>query len=151
MISPNLKDFFENPNIQKLFHFARFDIASIEHFLNIKMTNIYCTKVASKLVRTFTDRHGLRDLARDLAGIDISKQQQTSDWGAHELTEAQQEYAAGDVLYLHKIQIALNERLERENRTELAEECFKFLPTRARLDLMKWDEEKISLPTHKIF
>ena len=140
--APNLKKILTDDSIQKMFHFARFDIASLEHFLNIKMTNIYCTKIASKLVRTFTDRHGLRDLARDLASIDISKQQQTSDWGAHELTQAQQDYAAGDVLYLHKIQKALNARLVQENRMELAEECFKFLPTRARLDLMKWDEDK---------
>lgn len=140
--APNLKKLLVDSSLQKIFHFARFDIASLEHFLNIKMTNIYCTKIASKLVRTFTDRHGLRDLARDLASIEISKQQQTSDWGAYELTQAQQDYAAGDVLYLHKIQKALNERLIRENRMEIAEECFKFLPTRARLDLMKWDEEK---------
>ena len=140
--APNLKKLLSDPKIQKIFHFARFDIASIEYFLNIKMTNIYCTKVASKLVRTFTDRHGLRDLARDLAGIEISKQQQTSDWGSHDLSEAQQEYAAGDVLYLHKIQSELNKRLSREGRTTLAQECFNFLPTRARLDLMKWDEDK---------
>lgn len=140
--APNLKKILTNPDIQKLFHFARFDIASLEYFLNIKMTNIYCTKIAAKLVRTFTERHGLRDLARDLAGIDISKQQQTSDWGAYELTEAQQNYAAGDVLYLHKIQAALTARLISEERMDIAQECFNFLPTRARLDLMKWDEDK---------
>lgn len=139
---PNLKKLLGDDTIEKLFHFARFDIASLEYFLNIRIDNIFCTKVASKLVRTFTERHGLRDLAKELAGIEISKQQQTSDWGALDLSEAQQNYAAGDVLYLHKIQAVLKEMLIRENRIEIAKACFAFLPTRARLDLLKWDEEK---------
>ncbi|MEM6603231.1 MAG: ribonuclease H-like domain-containing protein [Pseudomonadota bacterium] len=139
---PNLKKLLTDHDVKKIFHFARFDIAALEHFLNIKMDNIFCTKVASKLVRTFTDRHGLRDLARDLAGVEISKQQQTSDWGMHDLTEAQHNYAAGDVLYLHKIMDALCILLKREKRLDFAEACFRFLPTRARLDLLKWDEDK---------
>lgn len=139
---PNLKKLLSSSDITKIFHFARFDIAVLECFLHISLTNIFCTKIASKLTRTFTERHGLRDLARDLIGVDISKQQQTSDWGAEILTEAQQIYAAGDVLYLHRLRDSLNILLERENRFGLAEECFKFLPTRARLDLLKWDEDK---------
>lgn len=140
--APNLKKLLSNPKIEKLFHFARFDIAALEYFLKIRIENIFCTKVAAKLVRTFTNRHGLRDLARDLIGVEISKQQQTSDWGTHELSQAQCEYAAGDVLYLHQIKSSLNQCIERENRKELAQECFNFLPTRARLDILGFEEEK---------
>lgn len=139
---PNLKKILLNDKIEKIFHFARFDVMMLEKFLNIRLKNIFCTKIASKLVRTFTERHGLRDLAKDLAGIEISKQQQTSDWGSEELTEAQQVYAAGDVLYLHQIKDALYKLLERESRLELAQSCFDFLPTRTQLDLMGWDDGK---------
>jgi len=138
---PNLKKILLNPGVLKIFHFARFDVMMLELFLNIKLENIYCTKIASKLTRTFTDRHGLRDLARDLIGVDINKQQQTSDWGQKDLSEAQQNYAAGDVLYLHQLKEALDILIARENRQEIAQSCFNFLPTRARLDLMGWDEE----------
>jgi ribonuclease D len=145
---PNLKKILTNDNILKIFHFARFDIMMLEKYLNIKLSNIFCTKIASKITRTFTDRHGLRDLARDLINVDISKQQQTSDWGSENLSEAQQTYAAGDVLYLHQLKSVLDNLLVRENRTELAQACFDFLPTRSRLDLLGWDQDDKDFFSH---
>ncbi|MGD9800066.1 MAG: ribonuclease D [Parvularculaceae bacterium] len=138
--APNLKRLLADPNVLKIFHFARFDIAAFQHWLKVETTPIYCTKVASRLTRTFTDRHGLKDLARDLIGVDLSKQQQSSDWGADALSEAQIEYAASDVLYLHALKAKLDEMLAREGRTALAEACFRFLPARAALDLAGWPE-----------
>ena len=138
--APNLKRLLADPNVLKIFHFARFDIAAFQHWLKVETTPIYCTKVASRLTRTFTDRHGLKDLARDLIGVDLSKQQQSSDWGADALSEAQIEYAASDVLYLHAMKAKLDEMLAREGRTALAEACFRFLPARAALDLAGWPE-----------
>ncbi|HET8728135.1 MAG TPA: ribonuclease H-like domain-containing protein [Alphaproteobacteria bacterium] len=141
--APNLKRLLADPTITKLFHFARFDVAAIEAYLGVTCRPVYCTKIASKLVRTFTDRHGLKDLCRDLLGIEISKQQQSSDWGADELTPEQQRYAANDVLYLHEIKAKLDEMLAREGRTDLARACFDFLPARAGLDLAGWSEVDI--------
>ncbi|OFX05251.1 MAG: 3'-5' exonuclease [Alphaproteobacteria bacterium RIFCSPHIGHO2_12_FULL_63_12] len=138
--APNLKRLLADPKVLKIFHFARFDIAAIRHWLKVETTPVYCTKVASRLTRTFTDRHGLKDLSRDLIGVDLSKQQQSSDWGAETLTEAQVEYAASDVLYLHAIKEKLDAMLAREGRTALAEACFRFLPDRAALDLAGWPE-----------
>ena len=136
--APNLKKLLADPDVEKIFHFARFDVAIIKKYLEIDCTPIYCTKIASRLCRTYTDRHGLRDLCREILKIDLSKQQQTSDWGAAELTEEQQKYAASDVLYLHEIKDHLAAILERENRTALANHCFNFLMTRAELDLGGW-------------
>ena len=127
----------------KMFHFARFDLAIIEHYLGVTCQPVYCTKIASKLVRTYTDRHGLKDLCRELLGFDMSKQQQSSDWGAAELTPEQQAYAASDVLHLHEIKTILDAMLAREGRTQLAQACFDFLPHRARLDLIGWEEVDI--------
>jgi ribonuclease D len=138
--APNLKRLLTDPKTLKIFHFARFDIAAFQHWLKVETSPVYCTKVASRLTRTFTDRHGLKDLARDLIGADLSKQQQTSDWGAATLTEAQVDYAASDVLYLHALKAKLDEMLAREGRTALAEACFRFLPARAALDLAGWPE-----------
>jgi ribonuclease D len=138
--APNLKALLLDDAVQKIFHFARFDLLVLYKFLNTEIRNLYCTKIASKLVRTFTDRHGLRDLAKDLIGVEISKQQQTSDWGAETLTEAQQLYAAGDVLYLHQIKNMLDAMLLREGRRELAHNCFEFLTTRMHLDLLGWND-----------
>jgi ribonuclease D len=138
--APNLKRLLEDPAILKLFHFARFDIAALKHQLGIECRPLYCTKIASRLVRTFTDRHGLKDLCRDLLGIDLSKQQQSSDWGAGELTQEQLRYAASDVLHLHALRVKLDEMLVREGRRELAEACFGFLPARAALDLGGWPD-----------
>ena len=129
-----------DPAVLKLFHFARFDIAALENAFGVVTAPVWCTKIASKLVRTFTDRHGLKYLLNDLVGVDVSKQQQTSDWGAEELTPAQLEYAASDVLHLHALKAALELRLEREGRTALAQACFDFLPWRAELDLEGWPE-----------
>jgi ribonuclease D len=137
---PNLKALLTNPQVIKLFHFARFDIAAIENGLGVVTAPVICTKIASKLVRTYTDRHGLKDLCRDLAGVEISKQQQTSDWGAEELTPEQLTYAASDVLYLHVIWARLKALLIREQRLEIAEAAYRFLPTRAKLDLLGYDE-----------
>jgi ribonuclease D len=134
--APNLKKLMSDESVTKLFHFARFDIAVLSHYLDVKVSPIYCTKIASKLVRTYTDRHGLKDLCRELAGIELDKQQQSSDWGGSTLSEAQQKYAASDVLYLHTLKEKLDIMLERENRTLEAKAAFKFLPTRANLDLM---------------
>ncbi len=141
--APNLRRLMGNPAVEKIFHFARFDVAQMQRYLNVVTTPVYCTKIASKLVRTYTDRHGLKDLARETVGIDMSKAQQSSDWGAATLTEAQLAYAASDVLYLHAIKAVLDEMLVRENRTELAKACFAFLPVRAALDLAGWPEEDI--------
>jgi len=139
-VAPNLVRLLADPDVVKLFHFARFDIAALHNAFGVVTAPVWCTKIASKLVRTFTDRHGLKYLLQDLIGVDISKQQQTSDWGAAELSPAQLEYAASDVLYLHRLMAELELRLLREGRTALAQACFDFLPTRARLDLLGWDE-----------
>jgi ribonuclease D len=141
--APNLKRLLENPQILKLFHFARFDLAALKQYLGAETTPVYCTRTASKLVRTFTDRHGLKDLCRDLIGVEISKQEQSSDWGAQELTEPQQRYAASDVLHLHQLKSVLDKMLAREGRTALAQACFGFLPARAALDLAGWPEDDI--------
>ena len=143
MPSPNLASLLANPQVTKLFHFARFDIASLNHHIGPLAGPVYCTKIASKLIRTYTDRHGLKDLCRELLQIDISKQQQSSDWGADTLTSDQQNYAAGDVLYLHAIRDKLSLMLERENRMTQAKACFDFLPMRAKLDLVGFDEVDI--------
>jgi ribonuclease D len=136
--APNLKRLLADPKTLKIFHFARFDLAAFQHWLKVETGPVYCTKVASRLTRTFTDRHGLKDLAKDLIGVDLSKQQQSSDWGADNLTEAQIDYAASDVLYLHALKEKLDVLLAREGRTALAEACFRFLPARAALDLAGW-------------
>ena len=141
--APNLCKLLEDPDVLKLFHFGRFDIAAMLNAFGATTAPVYCTKIASKLVRTYTDRHGLKNLLQELLGVDISKLQQMSDWGASELTNAQLEYAASDVLYLHQLREKLNERLEREGRTALAQACFDFLPTRAKLDLAGWPEQDI--------
>lgn len=141
--APNLKRLLTDPAVTKLFHFARFDLAAIRAYLGVDCAPVYCTKIASKLVRTFTDRHSLKDLCRDLLGVELSKQQQSSDWGAEELTYEQLTYAASDVLYLHELRRRLDAMLIRENRMALAESCFRFLPTRAALDLGGWDEPDI--------
>jgi len=138
--APNLKAMLSDDGVTKLFHFARFDVAMIERYLGVVSQPLYCTKIASKIARTFTDRHGLRDLCRDLLGIDLAKEQQMSDWGASELSERQLAYAASDVLHLHDLRTRLDEMLAREGRSELAEACFKFVPMRARLDLGGWDD-----------
>jgi ribonuclease D len=138
--APNLERLLTDPAILKLFHFGRFDIAALQNAFGIRTAPVWCTKIASRLTRTFTDRHGLKYLLIELLGVDVSKQQQTSDWGAATLTEAQKEYAASDVLYLHKLKTELESRLVREGRMELAQRCFDFLPTRAELDLMGWAE-----------
>jgi ribonuclease D len=138
--APNLRALLADPEVVKLFHFARFDLAMIRAHMGIDCRPVYCTKLASKLVRTFTDKHGLRDLCRELLGVEISKQQQSSDWGADELTREQLNYAASDVLYLHDLKARLDTLLAREGRTEMARACFDFLPWRARLDLAGWDE-----------
>lgn len=138
--APNLERLLTDPAILKLFHFGRFDIAALQKAFGVRTAPVWCTKIASRMIRTFTDRHGLKYLLIELLGVDVSKQQQTSDWGAPTLTEAQKEYAASDVLYLHKLKTELESRLVREGRMELAQRCFDFLPTRAELDLMGWDE-----------
>ena len=138
--APNLKQVLTDPNVLKIFHFARFDIAAFQHWLGIETTPVYCTKIASRLCRTYTDRHGLKDITRELLGVDLSKQQQSSDWGAETLSEAQIQYAASDVLYLHALREKLEAMLAREGRAELAAACFDFLPARATLDLEGWPE-----------
>ena len=138
--APNLCAMLENPDVLKLFHFGRFDIAALLNAFGLLAAPVYCTKIASKLVRTYTDRHGLKNLLDELLGVDISKQQQMSDWGAKTLSDAQISYAASDVLYLHRLREKLDERLAREGRTELAQACFDFLPARAKLDLAGWPE-----------
>lgn len=141
--APNLEKMLVDPNVLKIFHFGRFDIAAMLNAFGVVTAPVYCTKIASKLVRTYTDRHGLRNLLDQLLKVDISKQQQMSDWGAVELTEAQLDYAASDVLHLHRLREELNMRLDREGRTEMAQACFDFLPMRARLDLAGWPEQDI--------
>ncbi|WP_299746444.1 ribonuclease D [uncultured Tateyamaria sp.] len=141
--APNLCRLLEDPNVLKLFHFGRFDIAAMLNAFGAVTAPVYCTKIASRLIRTYTDRHGLKNLLQEMLGIDISKQQQSSDWGANTLTDAQLEYAASDVLYLHKLRDVLNERLVREGRMEMAQACFDFLPMRARLDLAGWPDTDI--------
>ena len=140
---PNLKTLLADPAVTKLFHFARFDVAALLNGLGVLTSPVICTKIASKLVRTYTDRHGLKELCRDLAGVEISKQQQTSDWGAPELTPEQMTYAASDVLYLHTIWARLEALLQRENRLDLAQAAYEFLPTRARFDLLGYAEPDI--------
>ncbi len=139
--APNLERLLTDPATLKLFHFGRFDIAALKRAFGVTTAPVWCTKIAAKMVRTFTDRHGLKYLLADLVGVDVSKQQQTSDWGAAVLTDAQKEYAASDVLYLHALKAALEERLVREGRLEMAQACFAFLPTRAELDLLGWDDD----------
>lgn len=141
--APRLKKMLADRNVLKLFHFARFDIAALKHWLQVETGPVYCTKVASRLTRTFTDRHGLKDLARDILGVEISKLQQSSDWGAETLSQAQIDYAATDVLYLHALREKLDAMLAREGRTALAKACFDFLPARADLDLAGWPEVDI--------
>lgn len=137
---PNLKRVLADNAVEKILHFARFDVAMVEKYLGVTMAPIFCTKIASKLVRTYTDRHGLKDVTRELVGADMNKQQQSSDWGADELSPAQLDYAASDVLHLHQLREKLGMMLEREGRTALARACFDFLPTRAKLDLAGWPE-----------
>ncbi len=141
--APNLKAVLTDPKRLKLYHFARFDLASIMAYLNVMAEPVYCTKTASRLIRTYTDRHGLKDVVRETIGVELSKQQQSSDWGADVLSEAQKEYAASDVRYLHRVREVLDPRLAREGRTALAQACFDFLPHRARLDLAGWPEVDI--------
>ena len=138
--APNLERMLADPEVLKLFHFGRFDIAALLNAFGVVTAPVYCTKIASKLIRTYTDRHGLKNLLEQLLKIDISTQQQMSDWGAEELTAAQLDYAASDVLYLHRLREELNQRLDREGRTEMAQACFDFLPMRAQLDLAGWPE-----------
>jgi ribonuclease D len=141
--APNLQRLFTDPSVLKIFHYARFDVALLRHALGIAVAPVWCTKIASRLVRTYTDRHGLKDLTKEVLGIDVSKQQQSSDWGAPQLSEAQVEYAASDVLHLHALKDALETRLRREGRLELAQACFAFLPVRAELNLRGWEAEDI--------
>lgn len=141
--APNLKAVLADPSRVKLYHFARFDLAAIEHYMGVVAAPVFCTKIASRLIRTYTDRHGLKELVRELLGEDISKQQQSSDWGGPELSEAQRDYAASDVRFLHRLKAELELRLVREKRMELAQACFDFLPHRARLDIVGWPEVDI--------
>ena len=141
--APNIERLLSDPGVTKLFHFGRFDIAMLSRTFGVIVTSVYCTKIASKLARTYTDRHGLKDLVRELLGIDLSKQQQSSDWGAGTLTEAQLVYAASDVLYLHALRQKLDMMLAREGRDGVAQSCFQFLPDRALLDLMGWNDQDI--------
>lgn len=138
--APVLRAILADQSRLKLYHFARFDVALIRKYLEVVAAPVYCTKIASKLIRTYTDRHGLKEICRELLGVDISKQQQSSDWGALKLSDAQKEYAASDVRYLHRLKAVLDQRLARENRTQLAQACFDFLPWRAELDLAGWPE-----------
>ncbi|MEQ1790188.1 MAG: ribonuclease H-like domain-containing protein [Rickettsiales bacterium] len=141
--APNLIKLLTDSKRIKIFHFARFDLAIMHHYLGIKLNNIYCTRTASRLVRTYSDKHGYKDICKELIGVDVSKQQQSSYWGANALTNEQIDYAASDVLHLHKLKAKLDEMLERENRTELANAIFNFLPYRAELDLAGWENEDI--------
>jgi ribonuclease D len=141
--APNLKKLLADPKVVKIFHFARFDLASLYNALGVMPSPVYCTKIASRLVRTYTDRHGLKDLVRELINVDLSKQQQSSDWGSQSLSDAQVSYAASDVLHLHQLRDKLDVMLAREKRAELAQACFDFLPTRAKLDLSGWESEDI--------
>ncbi len=141
--APNLKRLLEDENVMKIFHYARFDMGVLKHWLGADVKPVWCTKIASKLARTYTDRHGLKDLVREMLGVDMSKQQQSSDWGTPVLSEAQKQYAASDVLYLHELKQRLEMMLRREGRLQLAEECFRFLPTRVALDLAGWPDTDI--------
>jgi len=141
--APRLAQLFTNPDVTKLFHYARFDVAVIRFYLGVQVSPIYCTKVASKLVRTYTDKHGLKDLCKEVLGVELSKQQQSSDWGASELSQEQLRYAASDVLHLHALRARFDEMLRREGRTGLARACFDFIPARAELDLLGWAEEDV--------
>jgi ribonuclease D len=141
--APNLKALLTNPEVLKLFHFARFDVAVLKYYLGVDVAPLYCTKIASKLTRTYTDRHGLKDLIKELLGIELNKQQQSSDWGAHVLSDAQKQYAAQDVIYLHELKARLDQMLAREGRTDVARACFAFVPARAALDLAGWTEEDV--------
>ena len=141
--APNLKALLVNPDVTKIFHFARFDVAALKQHLGVETGPIYCTKIASKLVRTYTDRHGLKDLVKELLGIDLDKQQQSSDWGAHVLTDKQKQYAAQDVIYLHELKARLDHMLEREGRANLARACFEAVKVRAELDLGGWTEDDV--------
>ncbi len=146
--APNLKSLLGNPKVEKIFHFARFDVAILARDLGVDLNPIFCTKIASGLVRTYTDRHGLKDLTRELLNVDLSKLQQSSDWAADELTKAQLDYAASDVLYLHQLRNILMARLLRENRLDMARNCFDFIPTRCELDLNGWDG--VDIFSHKM-
>ncbi len=141
--APNLKALLANPSVLKIFHFARFDVGVLKHSLGVETEPIYCTKIASKLVRTYTDRHGLKDLCAELLGVELSKQQQSSDWGGEKLTDQQRLYAASDVLHLHALKAKLDAMLQREERTEFAEACFRFIAIRARLDLAGFEDTDI--------
>jgi ribonuclease D len=141
--APNLEKLLRDPKITKIFHFGRFDIAMLHRAFGVEIAPVYCTKIASKLCRTYTDRHGLKDLVRELLGVELSKQQQSSDWAAEDLSEAQLSYAASDVLYLHQLREKLDMMLAREGRSDIAQACFKFLPDRAKLDLMGWNDQDI--------
>jgi ribonuclease D len=141
--APNLRRILADASRLKLFHFGRFDLAAIEHYLEVVAAPVFCTKIASRLVRTYTDRHGLKELVKEMLGLDISKQQQSSDWGSPVLSEAQKDYAASDVRFLHRLKDEFELRLEREGRREIAQACFDFLPYRARLDLIGWPEQDI--------
>ena len=141
--APNLEKLLRDPKITKIFHFGRFDIAMLHRAFGVEIAPVYCTKIASKLCRTYTDRHGLKDLVRELLGVELSKQQQSSDWAADELSEAQLSYAASDVLYLHQLRDKLDMMLAREGRSDIAKACFNFLPDRAKLDLMGWNDQDI--------
>jgi ribonuclease D len=141
--APNLKALMANAAVIKIFHFARFDVAVLKHYLGVDTAPLYCTKIASKLVRTYTDKHGLKDLIKELLGIELNKQQQSSDWGSHILSDAQKQYAALDVVYLHEVKARLDQMLEREGRSALAKSCFDFIPTRAALDLEGWAEDDV--------
>jgi len=141
--APVLKALLVDQSVLKIFHFARFDVAVLKAYLGVDAAPVYCTKIASKLVRTYTDRHGLKELVREIVGVDLSKQQQSSDWGLPVLSDAQKQYAASDVLYLHELKLRLDQMLKREGRTELADACFKFLSTRTALDLGGWPDQDI--------
>lgn len=141
--APRLKALMADPNVTKIFHFARFDVAVLKHYLGVDVAPVYCTKIASKLVRTYTDKHGLKDLIKELLGVELNKQQQSSDWGAHTLSDAQKQYAAQDVIYLHELKARLDQMLEREGRTGVARACFDFVGVRAALDLGGWTEEDV--------
>lgn len=141
--APRLKALMADSQTTKIFHFARFDVAVIKQYLGVDVRPVYCTKIASKLTRTYTDKHGLKDLIKELLGIELNKQQQSSDWGAHVLSDAQKQYAGQDVLYLHELKARLDQMLEREGRMSIAQACFEFVPVRAALDLGGWTEEDV--------
>ena len=141
--APRLKQLMEDENVTKIFHYARFDVAMLKQYLGAKVRTLYCTKIASKLARTYTDKHGLKDIVKEMLGIDLSKQQQSSDWGSPILSDAQKQYAALDVIYLHEVKARFDQILQREGRMELARACFEFVPVRAELDLAGWTEEDV--------